>query len=54
MMVKVFLCFFIGIYPSTLIRADDWVDKDNRLKGKTQQSRPVNPQEYFANKRIKV
>jgi len=35
-------------------QGEEWRSKDNRLRGKTQQIRPIEPQEPFITKRAKV
>lgn len=52
--LKIILSLCIAVLSSDSLKGDDWVDKDNRLKGKTQQSRPVSPPEYFISKRVKA
>jgi len=45
--------FVIGAYLVPVAKADSWHRTDNRTKGRTQQSRPVEPVEFFATKPAK-
>jgi hypothetical protein len=46
--------FVIGAYLVPVANADTWHRTDKRTKGKTQQSRPVEPVEFFATKTVKA
>ena len=46
--------FFLAAVMVCPIYADAWYQKDNRVKGKTQQSHPYEPQDFFVSKTAKV
>jgi hypothetical protein len=46
--------FVIGVDLVLGANADTWHRTDNRTKGKTQQSRPVEPIEFFATKPVRA
>lgn len=51
---KPLLLFLLCLVTAGATNANDWQTKDNRLKGKTQQSRPSEPQDFFVTKKAKV
>lgn len=51
---KPLLMFLLCLITAGATNASDWQSKDNRLKGKTQQSRSSEPQEFFVTKKAKV